>query len=107
MRLSRYLELGWKWSTIEDKDQTGRNKAHRVTPLLVCVICRAGRNLHLRPISTAALWNFQALVAEHFNYASAKGPLLRGRSGAWLDGDSGSVDVGSSGQAFRCVSRMS
>jgi hypothetical protein len=79
-----------------------RNKAYRVTPLLVRVIRRTGRNLHLRPISNATSCHFQALVAEHFNDASAKGPLLRGRPSARLDGDKGGVDIRGSGQAFRC-----
>jgi len=90
-------------SNNRNKNQARKNKTHSVTPLLVCVICRTGPNLQLRPVNEPALRHIQALVAEDFDDPSAKGPLLRSRPSAWLDGDDGGVGIGGSGQAFRCI----
>ena len=80
-----------------------RNKTHSVAPLLVRVVCRTRPNLQLRPVNKPALRDIQALVAEHFDNPSAKGPLLRSRPGAWLNGNDGGVGIGGGGQAFRCI----
>ena len=77
---------------------------YSIASLLVRVIRRTRPNLQLRPINKPALWHTQPFSAEHFNDASAKGPLLRSRLSAWVDGDDDGVGIGGSGQAFRCIS---
>jgi hypothetical protein len=64
-----------------------------VVPLLVRVLTRATRYLHLDAVGIYTIGDLQALVAKNLDHASGECPLLGRTTIAWLDGDPRAVAV--------------